>query len=318
MALGDLTDPPAFDDSEVFIRRFKDPATRVRFMPASGKKMKGTEMVEVYGTEAWPSELVHFNRSVPGGMAVCIAPHGGTCGACSDPDPKVRKRSRAWFFNALDDEGNVRIYTMGIKLKELLEAKESRHPSGPKAQPLSMRDYIIYRIKGSEQMDVTYDPDAQDPSEIDFSDVEPIPIVPVLEKKVQEVHDFYFGADDGSESEAVLAASQHGQAAPVTATRAKPAGIQPKGAIQPAKKGAITPKPRGVEIKETSVAENMAEYGTPDPDSPEIWGDHPTMELIESADTPVIKAWLDAQEVEYPSRAARARLISLAVEKAGE
>jgi hypothetical protein len=48
------------------------------------------------------------------------------------------------------------------------------------------------------------------------------------------------------------------------------------------------------------------------------WGSTPSDEKIDAAETDDIKKWLDAQEVEYPSRTPRARLIAMAKEKANE
>ena len=48
------------------------------------------------------------------------------------------------------------------------------------------------------------------------------------------------------------------------------------------------------------------------------WGANPSDELIDSADTAVLKAWLDDEKVEYPARTPRARLIDIAKKHAAE
>ena len=331
MALGDLVDPPTYDNDEVFIRRFKDDATRIRFLPSTGKKLKGSKVVTVYGTEAWPSELQHFKREIPGGNFPCVAIHpelGLTCGGCEDPDPKVKKRSRQWYANALDDTGVVRIYQMGIKLKELLEAKESRHPSGAEAQPLSLRDVTVYHI--GEGLESTYDPELEEPSKIDFTDVFGHDIAAVLMNRANMAQQFYYGEQDYDEAdEPVLAPSQGGKPDPVVTRQGPRAGIQPKTAgiqpktagIQPkaAKKTAAAKEEYEEPPFEKAVDHSALDYGIdPDGSAWQTWGNSPTLEQIEAAETPVIRAWLDLQEVEYPSRAARVRLIDMANAKREE
>jgi len=141
MALGDLVDPPVYDDSEVWIRRFKNASTRIRIYPAVGKKVKGRQTVEVYGVEAWPSELEHYAKGF--GSFPCVQPHGGECGGCNEEDAKIKKRQRFWYFNAIDNRGEIHVYKIGVTLRDLLFSREARHPDGTIAQPLSQKDYTI-------------------------------------------------------------------------------------------------------------------------------------------------------------------------------
>jgi hypothetical protein len=275
VALGDLVDAPVFDNDEVFVRRFKDPETRIRILPAEGTKLKGNKMVAVFGSDAWPSELMHYNRSVPGGYFPCVQPHGDVCGGESDPNPKIVKRSRQWFFNGLDDNGVVRVYQIGIKLKELLERHEARHPDGPKGQPLSQMDYIVYHI--GEGLETTYDAEKQELDPFDTTELEFHAIAPILVHKAQQAKDFYFGNED---DDYTLADSQS-EPAEVKVTKAAPAKIRPAAA------------------KKLPLADSPA--------------DVPNVVQIEAMDTPVIKEFLDKHDVEYAARAPRARLIELAI-----
>ena len=54
------------------------------------------------------------------------------------------------------------------------------------------------------------------------------------------------------------------------------------------------------------------------PSGPAQWGSTPSDELIDAAETEDIRAWLDLQKVEYPTRTPRARLVAMAKEKANE
>jgi hypothetical protein len=318
MALGDLVDPPVYDDSVVFIRKFKEGSTRVRFCPSVGKKLKGTAIVEVYGTEAWPSELLHYVKGV--GYLPCVQPHDEVCGPCNDPDAKVRKRSRAWFMNALDEAGEMRIYTMGSTLFELLQGRESRHPSGPEGQPLSKRDYVIHHIGSG--LESKYDPEAAEDGDylIDFADLEYHDIPSVLEALAEKGRQFY--SPDGESSAGV---TEPAETAPIkTGGRIVPKGKGAKAdAEQPAaKSNKIAPKsnkiqPKAKEEPATPTADPLGAT-TPPVDNPgsavwATWGESPTIVQIQSAETPTIRLWLDAMEVEYPTRANRAVLTKLAV-----
>ena len=298
MALGDLIDPPVFDSDEIYIRRFKDPVTRIRIMPAVGIKRKGGDLVEVFGTEAWPSELEHYHDTIK--SFPCVQPHGETCGGCSDPSERVRKRSRQWYFNAIAEDGSVHPYKMGITLKEVLARREANHPDGPVAQPLSTKDYIINRIGADLQ--TKYDPDVGETYPVDFSSVEPYDIADILRKQAAKAAEYY-----AVEVPAAMAAEME----------EPPHGHIPVLSAPP---GRITPKSAATKAVPAAAAEPVsttqaAVLSVPTPSS-NGWGESPSEEQIDAADSAQLKAWLDKMEVEYPSRAPRARLIEMAKEKA--
>lgn len=194
MGLGDLRDAPVWDNDDVYMRRFKDEKTRIRILPATGQKVKGLTAVTVYGTEAWPWESEHYHpqlKSFP-----CVAPDGLPCGGCTDPNSRVSKRKRQYYINALDVSGEVRIFKFGAKLMEFLVAAEARFPEGPQSQPLSGRDYWIYRIGIPGDLNTTYYPEAVENSnyEIDFTQIEGHNIKAVLEAQAAKAYTFYFDA----------------------------------------------------------------------------------------------------------------------------
>ena len=70
-----------------------------------------------------------------------------------------------------------------------------------------------------------------------------------------------------------------------------------------------------VDIQDTPVQDTVRDTepaAKADPASFNAWGDAPSDEQIDSADTAVIRGWLDAKKVDYPARTPRARLIAIA------
>jgi hypothetical protein len=268
MAMGDLIDPPVFNSEDVWIRKFKDASTRVRFIPSEGMKRrgKGTQPVKVFGAEAWPSELEHYARGI--GSFPCSTPHGGDCGGCSDEDEKVQKRQRFWYANALDEKGTMRVYKFGKTLKETLQLRESHHPDGASAQPLSMKDHTIHRM--GTGFDTKYDPEPGEVYKIDFNDMKPHDITKLLVKQVEDAR-LHYNGDDVDDSHYA-----------------------------------------GMEQASATLKQPEAKADVPKVDP---WND-PSDELIDGATTVEIKKYLDDKEVDYPSRAPRARLIEMAKKEA--
>jgi hypothetical protein len=211
---------------------------------------------------------------------------------------------------------------MGIKLLELLKARESRHPSGPQGQPLSQRDFVIHHIGSG--LDSSYDPDAVEDGlyEIDFTGIEPYQITPILEALAEKARMFYFGEYEGPTGSPPVLGGGQTKPAPVTVTQttlpATPGRIQPhakepvKAAPVEAGTNRIQPKAKQVVDKDLDKESGLDEFkgeGT-------VWGQHPSVEQIESADSPAIRKWLDENKVEYPARANRAMLIKLATASA--
>ena len=258
---------PTESGGEIWIRTFKDPATQIRICPAERINEKGKT---VYGSNAWAMEREHYESSI--GSFPCAERFGVECVGCSDKDEDVASRSRKYYFNAIDEKGQLRVYKIGVTLYKTFKAREQRalsvDPSNK--QPLSDRDYIINRM--GKGLETTYDPEPGDKYKVEWP---------------AEMHDI----DQILTDRYAMAEEAYG----IT-------GSEPEPVREPeptAKKGKV------------SAEEIDALTWT-------TWGANPTDEQIDSADTAVIKEWLDDEKVEYPARTPRARLIDIAKKHAGE
>lgn len=266
---------PNDNPNVVFIRTFKDPMTQIRICPCTGTNKNGDT---VYGADAWVRAREHFAEGV--GSFPCNKVNGEECVGCNDPDPEVNIPSGKYYFNALDDQAQLRVYKFGVTLWKIFQGRQQRAFSNDSdnKQPLSDRDYIV--IHSGVRKDSTYDPEPGEKYPVEFPEV---------------MHDIeQILADQYTEAEAAYGVSA------------------PKPAAKTGRIGATeTPAPAKAPAK--APAAPVDEGIKPgDPDEWAIWGQSPTDVQIDSADTSAIKSWLDSREIEYPSRAPRIRLIEIA------
>ena len=114
------------NEGQTWIRYFKDPETRIRIAPYEAVRDDG---VTVYGTDAWPTTREHFKNGV--GSFPCGKDNGiQDCPGCADPDSRVRERSRKYFFPALDDQGVARIFKMGPRSAQAVPEPGRPHLGG--------------------------------------------------------------------------------------------------------------------------------------------------------------------------------------------
>lgn len=248
-------DYQAGSSDEVFIRTFKEAMTKIRIAPMTATNARGKE---VTGSAAWPTAREHYKDDL--GSFPCI--EIDACVGCTDEyvnksGGAVSARSRKYYFDALDEQGNMRVYKIGPKLYQILKGRDQRLGT------LSDRDYIIHHMGSG--LETSYDPEAGEKYDIDFVQADLHDIPSILTRRYQSVKDEYEGA------------------------------IEEDTPDLPADNGHI-PAKKAEPKKETG------EWVTHDPTDVEI----------EAMDTGEIKTFLDAREVEYPSRAPRARLIEMA------
>lgn len=274
----DYVEDRANNNDEIWIRTFKDPATKVRIIPVEGINKHGQK---VKGSDAWPTEREHFEDGY--GSYPC-SEDKSECPGCLSESERTRKRSRKYYFNALDETGNVRIYKIGSVLWQVLNGRDKRIGT------LSDRDYTIIHM-GTTMNDTRYDPEPGEVYAIDFSDVKIEDIPAILTKSYADALAHFNGLPSP-------------RATAADAQVASEAGVVAGGRIAPAAAAAGRIAPAG----KTEQAKPLAKPETDD----SVWGDAPSDEDIEAAETGVIKAWLDDKEIEYPSRAPRARLIEMA------
>ena len=272
---------PSEAEGEIWIRRFRDPSTQIRICPTSRVVETGEKAGQtVHGTEAWWSAREHFDDGI--GAFPCT--EDSDCVGCSDPSPKVQKRTRTYYVNALDSRGELRIYKLGSNLFKLFQGREQRMlaQDPDNLQPLSDRDYIINRM--GKGLNTTYDPEAGEKYEVDFPE-ERFDAEEILAERYDAAEAAYNGEEPPPRAKEAAAEDEDVQDTP---TRIQTARTTPKA--EPA-------------------ARAEQNGGLPK---------QPTDEQIEDAETPAIKKWLDDRNVEYPSRAPRVRLVNMAKEEAAK
>lgn len=274
-------------DDEVWIRNFKDPSTRIRIIPMEGTNRHGAP---VTGTAAWPTEREHYEETA--GSFPCD--ESPTCPGCTDPSERVQKRSRKYYFHALDEKGNVRVFKMGAKLYRVMQGREQRIGT------LSDRDYIINKM--GQGLDTTYDPEPGEVYPMDFEGLDLPNIADVLTRKYQAAVALYNGEDPGAEAEKQDPTPKEERIAPTRIAPAAKAEEEPQEALD----------------KAWSETGSQASHTETPPATLPDWGPNPTEEQINSAETSEIKLWLDSVGAEYPNRAPRARILAIAKAKAAE
>lgn len=266
--------PAAYDEDDIWILKFPKGETLVRICPAEMINKNG---VKVFGSDAWPSEREHYDEDLKSAYP-CAADYGMECVGCKHADKKVRDRSRAYYINVIDAEGNNKIYKMGVKLYKIFQGREQRAKGRDpeNKQPLSDRDYVIIRT-GSNMNDTSYDPEPGDSYEVDWPE-NIHDIKAILKGKYAAAMEFYGGG------------------APVASD--EPQDEEPAKAAP-------------TRISTTKAADAEKEPAAKVSDDP-IWFKNPQPEDLEDATSEELKAFLDRREVEYPPRAPRARLLAAA------
>ena len=158
---------PAESDGAQWIRGFRDASTQIRIAPAEGINAQGQR---VTGYKAWPTERVHYDEDLQVAYA-CMKEYGMNDPegmGCNSTSKKVRERSRKYYVNALDKEGELRIFQFGPSVYNVLKMRQDRMMAEKPEndQPLSDRDYIIN--KSGSGMKTSYDVETGDKYEVEF------------------------------------------------------------------------------------------------------------------------------------------------------
>jgi hypothetical protein len=277
--------PEAFDPEDIWIKGFQVGTTQIRILPAEDVNAKGEP---VYGARAWPTEREHYDQVVY--AFPCSEKYGIPCPGCQSTDPKVRERNRKYYFNALDKDGEQRIFKIGQGLKDTFLSRQQRMVSEDPSnqQPLSDRDYHVTRI-GSGLTDTKYDPDSGQEYPVEFP--EPYDIKAILAKSFERAW-LHFNAEPAV-------------APPIPGGGFGGASSNGSGRI-PSKAAAPlqdTPAPAPAPAA-TAVAD----------EDEDVLGRNPTIDELEDATSGALKAYLRRPEVnvDFPARAARSRLLDLA------
>jgi hypothetical protein len=139
-------DYPPSAGGDQWIRGFRDPVTQIRIAPAVAVNREGRT---VTGYKAWVKGREHYDNALKISYP-CIEEFGGTEPdgmGCHHPDERVRRKPQKWYFNALDKEGDLHIYKIGLNLWEMFKAFQDMAMGEDPAdnQPLSGRDYHVMK-----------------------------------------------------------------------------------------------------------------------------------------------------------------------------
>lgn len=273
-----------------WIRKFPQGTTLFRIFPAYAEGKDGTEL---YGCYAWPWEWEHYDAGV-GVSYPCMRKYNQDCKGCASDNERVSKRSKQFYINALDEQGNLRIYKMGQRLWEAFERRQKKLMAADptELQPLSQRNYSVDR--SGKDLGTIYELEAGDKYPVDFP--EEYPSIPqALADAYNEAMEKYKGGTPVGDDDDIDDDDDGDEAAGV-AGLSKPAA-SPLGTHSGAANADGT-----VKVQEPKKAEAPAEEELPD---------DPTPEQIAHASTPGLRAWLTAHEVEFPPRAPRSRLMAI-------
>lgn len=278
--------------NDVWIKGFRDGETKVRFLKE-------------------PGDFTPFLEHFAEGPGYFPCNEEKDCVGCTDDSAAVRKKSRKFAVNALNDSGSQQVYKVGTRLHRQLKSKQQRLPT----KTICDRDYTIIR-SGKEFNDISYDLEWGDPYKTDFNpDAEPLyDIGQILAAKYADAVEAYTGERP---SDAPAAVEQYGRGN-VDEDEKKP----------PAKKAAAK-KAQGAKPKEEpAAAEEASDVSTAEADAGDEAqaessgsGSYPNPDDMSNAE---LKEYLDkppndkdgneSEPVEYPKAAPRARLIRLVKE----
>ena len=294
MAFGKRVASDVRDSGGNWVRRFMDGVTQIRILPAEAVNSRGAK---VYGTSAWPREREHFDSEMRATFP-CLG--NSECVGCSHPDKEVSKAKAVTYVFALDEEGTPHIYKMGNQLYKRFKIKEQRllakDPSN--LQPLSDRDYDVTR--DGKGLDTEYDAEAGETYEVDLPDEDELDdLDEILTEEYEDAVRFYSGGEEDEEPEP-----------PRKRARAKKAASRPKPEPKEDENEDEEEEPKPKRKKAAAAKKTAAAEGG--------LGSEPTMADIEAAGTEDLRTFLTDVGEEFPPRAPRKRLATLAMPYASD
>lgn len=316
MAFGKKVASDAREATGDWIRRFQDGETQIRICPMENVNAKGEEVV---GTTAWLQEREHFDKNL---SIAYPCTQDKDCIGCNSEDKRTQKTQAKVYIIALDEDGEARIFKMGRKLYRSFKAKEQRLMSKASSsnQPLSDRDYII--IRSGAELNTEYEAEAGDVYEVEFPDPADYPSInQALLDEYNEAAAMYgedgLDVDEDEEDEEDEPAPRKRAAkksapAKKAATR-KRAEPEPEEDEEDEEEAEEKPASRKRAAKKSAPAKKVVEEPE---DEEEVEGlpTEATDEEISNASTAELQDWLEAKGIEFPPRAPRKRLVSIALE----
>lgn len=213
MKLGETVEDSKDFGGDIWIKTFKDGETRIRFCQEPNKFVKWTE---------------HYWR--PAGYFPCTKQVD--CVGCINPDEEVSKVRLQYYVNAMNDQGQLNVFRLGVKLKKYLDGRIDRFGT------IMDRDFTI--IREGKGLETSYTGEPGEKYELDKWPTELHDITSVLGAKYLETQKIWdeFVSDGGTEGGAPtqdeVAAAQH--AVEETLDVSKAAKAKPKAKETPVKK----------------------------------------------------------------------------------
>lgn len=277
------------DESDVWIKGFREGETRVRLLEPTSK---------------WITYREHYAGEI---KKFVPCSEDADCPACSSPQEKTRTRSRKYAVNTLDGDGRHGVHKINSRLYRVLKGREERLTT------INDRDYTV--VRSGAGLDTIYDLEPGEKYTIDI-DFDMHPIGELLEGAFDAAVAAFNGddlEDDADEEPAAKPATKKAGPsrikAPAPAQDDNPLPDEEEPAPKPiarkaapAKKAAAKPAAKKAEPEEEFVEDGEEETPAADAD---------TIDFNEMS-TKEIKAWLDEQGIVYKAADPRSRLIAYA------
>lgn len=223
LELGQTTDEYAASFGEVWIKGFKEGATRIRFCQEPEASPDHPERPPFV---TW---VQHYNRAL-GGYFPCSKKED--CVGCNHPEERTRELQRQYYFNALDENGRLNVYRLGVKAYKILKDRYQRIGT------IMDRDFTI--IRTGDGLDTVYVPEPGDKYDLELP-TELHNIKAVLGAKYLEAQQLWREEQEADAAEAAVvdSAAKPAKAAAPKEAPAKPAEeASATAAPAPAKKAA--------------------------------------------------------------------------------
>lgn len=264
----------AESDGDVWLKGFKEGETKLLLYPTQ--------------TGLWATYREHYDPVLRRFIPCAQSKSNPDCIGCQSEIEMVRRKNRKWIAAAFDKDNRLNYYKVGQKMFDTLKRKEQRIGT------LSDREYIFIR-SGTDLETTAYDIEPGEKTEVNWDD-------PELDKPLSN-RELYISLGAKYDEYVAMALGEDPEPTPVSAADEAAAVIG--GARTAAKKAAPAPAAK-------KAAPEPAAKEEPVSDDAEVLRDWPEPDEFEDATTSSIKNWLTSKKQEFPSRAPRSELVTLA------
>lgn len=278
-----------------WIRGFPAGSTQIRLVPCEGQNEHGRP---VYGYQAWTTEREHYDPDLQVSYP-CTEEYGvpepdGM--GCKSPSTRVRERNRKYYVNALNKDGELKVFKFGPVVWKAFKRRQDRmvgdNPDNP--QPLSDRDYIVHR-SGSGKQGTEYEVENGETYPVDFpTEVHDIPAA--LKGQWEEAVAKYNGDEPIGDSEQEEPSKPERTRIGAHARQVEPE--EPRAAAK-----AAAPAKKAATKKAAAKAESNG------------GGEQVNLEELDDMEIVDLRAWVASKvpkDYELPERSTRSQLMKIA------